>query len=327
VACLLVVYTHAAGFGPIFGVPVAGPWGHAIRIFDTFRMPVFFFVAGLLSTSVLSRSWGQLVRRRVLNLVWVYLAWCVLQAVVLTAFLGEIGLDSWRQAALALVWPQQNLWFLFALALYLVVARAMRPLPAWVQIGAALALAVPAASGLALVSPTNPAVGKTVEYFLAFVAAVHLRPLVDRLGPARPVRAVALAIAFLAAAEIEIRAGVTAVPGVPLITGALAVVAGIELCRVVGEWRSVQPLREVGRRTLPVYCVHFLPAILLPALLGPAIVGSPLLPLWPVLATVACLGVALVVHGLTRRVPGLWSWPFRRARAASARHLAPRIGT
>lgn len=319
-ACFLVVFNHAAGFSPMFGVPIGGAWLHLIRVFDAFRMPVFFFVAGLLSSSTLSATWHEVLRRRVLTLAWVYLVWCLLHAAVLTVCFGTVDPDAWRQAAFALVWPHQNLWFLFALAVYLVVARAIRTLPAWVQVGLALYSALLASSGVAFVSTSNPAVGKTAEYFLAFIVAVHLRPVILRPGPVHPLRAAVLAIAFVAVAEIEIRTGSAAVFGVPVLTGALAVAAAVSVARVVGGWRVMAPWRALGRRTLPVYCVHFLPAIVIPSVFAQSVNSSAVLQIWPMLATILALGIALAVHAATRRVPGLWAFPF--AARSSARRGA-----
>lgn len=82
IAIILVVLFHAIIFSDRVGL--AWLWPVPAGILDTFRMPLFFFAAGLFASKALGMSFADLTRTRLLRLVWLYVLWSFIWAVVFT---------------------------------------------------------------------------------------------------------------------------------------------------------------------------------------------------------------------------------------------------
>ena len=67
--------------------------------------------------------------------------------------------------------PNANLWFIYALPLYLPAAWLLHRFPAWLQI--TVALLVSAAFGMGSVGLISTPWGKTGRYFAFFIVALH----------------------------------------------------------------------------------------------------------------------------------------------------------
>lgn len=125
---LLVVFHHAALTGASIG--------HGWAVFSTLdalakpvRMPLFFAIAGLFAAGALSRSWGRLLTGRVANLVWLYSLWTVIYWLFFRYFdptdgLKPLGLSKWQLIYMWII-PPSGQWFLWLMAIYLVLAKAI----------------------------------------------------------------------------------------------------------------------------------------------------------------------------------------------------------
>ena len=258
-AMLLVILTHA--FAAV--QTVAEPWrplALANYALATVRMPLFFFCAGLLAHWGLAKPWGTVLRRRVWVLLWAYAIWTLLTFAVAS----HLPLLPWAPRppeAATLLWaPYGNEWFLYALILLTLFARALRPLPMAGQ--AAATLAAIAALHVWAAGGTDPLAAADVplrlsDYALgAFMLGVWMAPwVVAALARPGAVRAafVGGAALWLGAmglrmADLEPPTLVSALPGM---AAALA----------LSTWlAAVGPLRRalgwVGRRTLEIFLAH-----------------------------------------------------------------------
>src|SRR5690606_34329911 len=95
------------------------------------------------------------------------------------------------------------------------------------------------------------------------------------------------------------------VPGAALLGEAALLAGAFGAAHLVADRAWARPLREIGRRSLPVYLVHLYPVTLLvlaaravPALHGTPARGVPLVLLVTTLALAASLLVARVLAGL-----------------------------
>lgn len=323
-AIVLVVLYHAAFF--LEDVGLAGPWEDAGGALTTFRMPLFFFTAGVFAAKALGLSLREMVSRRVLRLVWLYVLWSVVWTVALQVLPHLTHQPTWGELALVLVWPHASTstWFIYTLALYFLLAWAIRRLPVWAQLTLATALSL--AFGTGVLDTGNMTWNKMTEYFVFFLAAALLGPRFRELATrVRPRHAVVAAAAYLAVSVVVFLVDAMGVPGVRLGVSWLAVVFGATLAVVLSRRPEMGWLEFLGRRTLPIYVLHFYPILVLCALLEPVAArtgwAAPVLP--PVLTVVAIL-VSLGVERVTRRVPGLYALPSvrRRRPAPDARRPA-----
>jgi uncharacterized membrane protein YcfT len=323
VAIVLVVSFHAVVFPANLGL--AQEWRGFASTLDTFRMPLFFFTSGLFAAKALGRSLSEVWRTRMARLLWLFVLWSLIWFAVFYAAppLGTSRIGQ-RPDELALMFlsPNQNTWYVYALALYFLLAWALRRLPAAVQVGLAALLAV--AFDVGLLDSANGAVDRMGRGFVWFLAAVHLGPRVRALAPRvrwwHPLLALALyggAAALVALSEVK------SAPFVRLALAALAVAAGCTLAVVLSRLAAMDWLRALGRRTLEVYLVHFY------VILGVCLLITPLAAdvaelRWldlalPVLLTVAAVLISLAVRRLSRSLTWLWDRPRRRPNLSEAR--------
>ncbi len=331
---LLVVLHHAVVKNLEIDAPeslagVVAGWGALTSALKPVRMPLFFVLSGFVASRAVHRPWAQ-VRRRALSPYYTYVVWLLLLGAFFsverllpmnrTQDLGELAQD--------LVWASTGVWFLYALAVYFVLAKLLAGLPpGWVIAGAATF------SALSFVFGIEQWNRFSVLFHFTYFALGALAPrLVRRLTehPARPWGGVlALTTAYAALTGLlwlvdlptSAHLLVASVVGVPL---------GLRVS--VALARSGPPARLlgwVGRRTLPIYVMHtvVLAGLLhLPPLLdleqGSVVRGV----LHPLLLSAVAVLVALGAHQVLLRLGATWlfSMPGRPERS---RRQAPRRAT
>lgn len=308
-AIVLVVLFHATQ--AVYGDADQGRWEAVNSVFATFRMPLFFTVSGLFAARSLERPWRWVLTHRVGLYLYLYVLWWLLREAGFELVARAAGTE--RDAPdprLLLVHPSSAMWFLYALALFFLVARAARRVPVPVQLLAAGALSAVAGSSLDIPEGRR----NMALYLVFFLLGAHLSASVRRraersTGPV----AVGLLLAFAGATGLVAVAGLREVPPFRLALGLLAVAAGLALARVVDRTAVRAPLAYLGRNTLPVYVLHSVVLAALVAALPDAVVGWPVSPL-PL--TAVAVGISLGLNLVLRQVPGLLALPGRtRVRA------------
>jgi uncharacterized membrane protein YcfT len=309
-AIVLVVLYHAIVFTGEAGMP--SRWSTIAATLSTFRMPLFFFAAGLFAAKALSWTFADLLRRRLVRLLWIYVLWSALWLAA-AALLPSAGLESGGDGILELllspIRPNANTWFVYALAVYFAIAWVIRRVPVALQL-------VPAAV-LTVLLETNAlrsgdvTLDKMGMYLTFFLLAVHLGGPVLRIAArVRTWHAVALVLAYAASIVVASALSLYYVPGVQLLLSCVAVAVGVAVAVVLSRARWSRGFVALGSRTLPVYLLHFAPVLVLSALLAPAAAQlAPAALAVPPLITVIAIAVSLLVHRLTRGIPGLYGLP------------------
>ncbi|WP_432512427.1 acyltransferase family protein [Kineococcus sp. SYSU DK001] len=328
-AIVLVVTHHAVLFTTAEGLghPAWTALNETLRLL---RMPLFFFLSGLLAVRAVHRPWPDLLRRRTTNDLWVYLLWASAAFAAFTLVVPYArddvpgGPRGWLDQTLLL--PDNGAWYLLALALYLPLGRLTRTVPTVVLLPAAAALA--AALGPGQLVRYSFVWSDLLTLFVFFAAGLRLREGALRLstrvpGPAA-VTALAAVVGALALAVTAL--SLTQVPGVRLLVGAGAVVAGCAVAVRLAPTRLGHGLAHVGSRTLPVYVTHEIVLGVLVLALAPAAgtgLRGPLSLLAPAVLVAAALAVCLPLRGPLTRVPWLLHAPWAAPRQ---REVRPTVG-
>lgn len=319
-AIALVVLYHAVIY--LQGIGVAAQWDRLNNALDTLRMPLFFTMSGVLAARVVRLPFRELFDRRIRLLLYLYVLWTVVQWVffsLLPPFTLENRRPSLDALYLMFVSPNANLWFIYALPLYLSAAHVIRNLRSWLQI--ALAAGVSALFGMGWMGLLTTPWGKTGRYFFFFIAAIHASSwIISVANRARWWHVLASAAGFAISTLVLTNVAIRRVPFTLIIGGLTAVALGITASVVLSRIPWMNWIRLLGAKTLPIYLVHTLPfAVVCAALLGVA----RSLPDWlgligPVLLAAIGILVALGVERVCRDVPGVLSLP---------RWLRPKLGT
>lgn len=106
------------------------------------RMPLFFFVAGLFIRSTFARGNEGIFARRVMNFAWLYLVWaCIMFVMLIVPYNIFMGNDwTWGHPSFQtmIVEPPPTLWFIYALALAVIVTMVTRKVPLWILLSVAI---------------------------------------------------------------------------------------------------------------------------------------------------------------------------------------------
>jgi uncharacterized membrane protein YcfT len=291
------------------------------------RMPLFFLISGMLATSAVTRKWRVVARDKVAGFGYLYLVWLLVHTAVLfflpIPFDTEMARSAGDLIAQATILPTA-LWYLYGLALYFVIAKLVRKLPAPLVLAVAFALSTASAAGW-IYSPANNA--SLYQNLFFFLAGLYLRPHVEEMARwSSWWQVVGTGLSFLVCLVILARFNAMDFPGVWPATSIVATLFAVLAMAKIARWRTLRrPLAALGRRTLPIYVmhlpllayVHWLLAGVVPGLPGP--LRLVLAVVEPVLLTVALVATCLAAHhGLVKAGAGwLFAMPVRNRRTTT----------
>ncbi|GIH76625.1 acyltransferase family protein [Planobispora longispora] len=336
VCILLVVLWHVVAKHYLrvdwrIDLPVAGAWGALGEQLLPLRMPLFFTISGMFALGAVNRPWRMTARSRVAKFLYLYALWLLIHTAILSTT-PEFPTD--RATGVAglveqLTITPSNLWYLYALALYFVIAKLTRRFPRLLVLGLALTLSVLASADL-IAAPGNRA--GLYQNLVFFLAGMHFRPAVERLAAAADRRRLLLTGGGYATALLVMAVlGAQAWPGVWPAVSVAATAFGVTAAVALSRWRLLStPLAALGRQTLPIYVIHMpVLALLDLALAGPlsglgGAGATAVAVVEPILLTALVTGICLALNRGLRAagaVPFLLDLP-GRGRAAG-RHRDP----
>lgn len=309
IAISLVALFHATNW--LIGAGAhAGGWTQANLVMSSLRMPLFFTLAGLFAGKWVAGAWGPLWRTKLRLYLWVFLVWGAVGSVTYFAGLrmrgaGSVTNNMIEPFLMSPLMPRLELWFIWALALFFVVAKLTRRVPVWAQLAVAGIGSAVALSGW---ETASPGWNGAVKYYVFFLVGLHLRGLVlERGSDARRGALVAVFVAWLAVAVGLWALDLRDVLGLYFVNCVLGVAGGIALSRALSRFAV---LRRLGSQTLPVYLAHT-PIIIVAAVLlsrtsfvdGPvvAVLGPPLL-------AASAVALALVLERGLRAAGAPWMY-------------------
>ncbi len=256
VCILLVVLHHVTGkqYGMVVpsGLGLAeDAWLWVTAALKPIRMPLFFAVSGFFAASSIARPWGA-VGKRIVNPYYLYVVWLVVFAGIYSVerTLPANRTDGPLDFLTELVWAATSMWFLFALAAYFVLSKALRHVPAPMVLAGAAAVAV-ATSWLPLDETNRVAVLAHFGYFAFGAYYPHLfRRLASLRLPLLVLLPVYVGLTF-ALEAIGARHSVTV-----LVLSLVGVPMGVAVAVRLAGTSCSRPLGWLGRRTLQVYVMH-----------------------------------------------------------------------
>ncbi len=298
-----------------------------VNFASTMRMPLFFAASGLFAVSwVERRSWREVFSRKLMLLLWVFLIW---QPVVFAYKVAEMLLlpeqpdntlgTQLAKVALSPFRPNGELWFLWALALFFVLAKLTARTPIWIRVG------IPALFSVVWMSVASSVpegvlriVGDgwegALKYYVFFAAAVAFSPRILRFyNEARRTTLLGLLTVWLIVGGLT-SLGIISMgfPGGRFALCVLGVAGGFALARLLS---GVPGLARIGSNTLPVYVAHI--PIIVAGTVALFLLGAA-----PAIRNAAGVSIVLLT---AVAVAGAW-WVHRgliRSRAGSLMYAPP----
>ena len=317
-AILLIVLHHATSYETaIFGdsrTLLVFNWRNVGLFLQHIRLPLFFFLSGVAASGHLSQRAARFDWAKPRGFAVLYAFWAIALLFIVPDWPDlDIGNPASPQRLLGLLLGRSVVWYLWAILLCLLTAHATRRLPAWAVI--AIALGVYALlDRQGLLAGNLPALGRSLPFYLIGFRYPALATERVRL----PKGAITAFVLFIVALKLT---HVSAVWTEALLDAA-GLGVGIGLARNLPEWlpRSVSPLAWTGRRTLPIYILHF-PIIAAVGeasgrLIGPLPMTHPLVAIYaPALAATAVIA-SLALHQMMVKAGAGWLFSPDRSRAS-----------
>ncbi|QHC69329.1 acyltransferase [Rathayibacter sp. VKM Ac-2801] len=327
VAISLVVLYHSSLFLGFFDLAGYVPKLRTVLLY--FPMPVFFFIAGLTAARMLTWTFPELWRRRVLALVYLYLLWSLIRVVfylIVPFSRSEAASPTDPLTVLVLpILPSSSYWFIWALAVFSILAWAIRKVPRWIQLSVAGLLAV-AATTTGLLDTDNIGWDRVLQNFIFFLVAMFIPRTFYRFAARVKVwQALALAAAYLGIIAVIVAFDANRVPGVILIASSVAIIAGIAVSQHLVKVRALRIFVTLGQQSFQIYLLHlFVIAVVVAfvALLGETNVPTLPATIFPTALTVFSLWASLFLFAALRRFSWLWVSPFSTGKSQKKRLAA-----
>lgn len=297
-AIALVVLFHSTNWLGEAGFGIAG-WEFFDETIASIRLPLFFTMSGLFAVKWMRASWRDLWGAKISLFVWVFAVWSVIATFSFMLGLNVQGAEGNYLGQLKnLLWapflPRFELWFIWALALFFVVAKVIHRLPVLVQLGATGVLSIVA---LSEVFVGNAGWVGSAKYFFFFLCGILLRDRIIRWSnTARPTVLASIFVLWVAVALGGTALGFKAFFGYYFVCCVIGVFAGVAVSRVLAR---IPGPRYLGTRTLPVYLTHTTIILIVVWLLAwtlplpeLAVLGAVLPPLLAALAIAVSLGLS-----------------------------------
>ncbi|WP_400765250.1 acyltransferase family protein [Methylosinus sporium] len=314
---ILVVMMHSAlGVGEAMGGEGLLHW--LVAFAKPFRIPGFFFIAGLFLSRAIDRDWRSYLDKKVAHFAYFYCLWLLIQWLFKSALRpGADPLTALGQLALALVEPFGTLWFIYLLPIFFVATKRLRFVPPPLMLLAAAALeAAPIETGWAV---PDEFAARYVYFLSGYLFAPRVFALAE--SARRYPRAALCGLLGWAMADAALAFSPTpfadyptlaSLPLMSLVTGfagAAAVVAGAAL---LADLPSMEWLRYCGANSLAVYLGFFLPmAAARKLIVDHDLVAS--VGLASLIVTMAGVIVPLLLHRVTEQ--GRFRFLFERPRS------------
>jgi len=274
----------------------------------TFIMPLFFLVSGLVLGSALSWPFNVFLKRKVWPIAYLFVVWGGIYAL-----LNWISGDAIGSTALATVSLQSVLWYLGALALYMVIAWLTRSMHTGLVLGASAMLAVP----FAIYFPFEGwGLAHGPHFLVFFLVGCRLPRQVSSRIKAASLREVSfiavLAIVFAVAAYLVPDSRALIYAAAPLVSVPAILIVSQFLLR----WRRIANfIAKLGVASLAIFVVHTLVLDIVRFITSRS-TEMPELFSWiaPILGTVLAVAVAMALWSLRRNLTWLFRPPYRETR-------------
>jgi uncharacterized membrane protein YcfT len=267
-------------------------------------MPLFFVLSGLFAPKWLLKPWRELWTVKLRLYLWVFLLWEMIGSLVFLlgqTMKGEgFGLrDALLGLVVSPVMPRFELWFIWALSIFFIVAKLTRRADPRLQLVIAGSVALVALSGL---ETANVGWSGSLKYYFFFLAGIYLRGWIIRIGSVDNRMLIAAAIVLWAGVTATVALfGLRDVFGLYFLNCLVGVIGGIAFSRTL---RRARWFGMIGRITLPIYLAHTPLVILISFVLSlsfffPA--ASAIAPILPLILALTAVLLSLSLHWFAAR--------------------------
>ena len=302
-----------------------------------FRMPDFFLISGLFLASRIDRPWRSYLDSKVIHFGYFYVLWMSIQFLLKGHDIYvQDGTSGLFTAYLnGFVEPFGTLWFIYMLAVFFFITKALRAAPPiFIFVGAAL-LEAYATTGTIATGHTliDEFAARYVYFFTGYWLARHVFNLAADVDRRSALQIFAGLLVWGVANFIMVQSGLSLQPGISLVMGFVGAGAVIASGVLLSKFKFAAALRYCGENSIVIYLAFFFFMAGTRTLL---LRFAPELGLSLMAATTTAAGVIgpLVLFWATRhtklsflfRRPAWAKWPMALAKPNAEWHSASYVG-
>ena len=218
-----------------------------------FRMPDFFMISGLFLASRIDKPWRTYLDSKVLHFAYFYVLWMTIQTFMKSfGVLQSEGVASFLKIYLEGFYePYGTLWFIYLLAIFFVVTKLLRQVPALlIFAGAALLEMAPIETGFMVI---DEFASRYIYFFTGFWLAKHIL----NYAAAVKLRQLAVILSGLViwgfANYMLVHAGLSTLPGIGLVMGFVGAAAVVSAGVFLAKTKLANAIRYCGENSIVIY--------------------------------------------------------------------------
>jgi surface polysaccharide O-acyltransferase-like enzyme len=223
-------------------------WDAFNHALTPFRMPIFFFISGILSVSTIRSKWSTVLKKSTLRFSYLGILWGGLAAVIVSI------LDHTLNWEILLNVFAESIWFLAALAIYIPITKALSRLNVYLPTIVGIVSFVIAAP---LLSTHFSALSSISFYFFYFsIGVIFSKNLLGKKITISWKTILVSSVLFLISAYIMKQAPVGIADTTSrFLANGFATVLGVSVAIKLLN-KPIQSLTKIGRNTIGIYLVH-----------------------------------------------------------------------
>jgi uncharacterized membrane protein YcfT len=257
ICIILVVLMHST-----LGVEKAvgsESWLHQFILWARpFRMPDFFLISGLFLANRIAAPWRDYLDAKVVHFAYFYVLWMTIQFVVKAPSLYSEGssLDVFWAYASGLVQPYASLWFIYLLAVFFLLVKALRP------VSPPIVLALGAVLEILSIETGSVLVDEFAQRFIYFYSGYLFAPYVFAFARRMRTSPMVLVLPVLGLwvwlNSLMAASGLSTLPLIGLALGYLGSFAVVAIAVLVTRLKLGDVLRYCGEHSIAIYLAFIL---------------------------------------------------------------------
>jgi len=223
-----------------------------------FRMPDFFLISGLFLSTRIDRPWRPYLDTKLVHFAYFYILWMTIQFAMKSTgiFLSDGPLAALQAYGLGLIQPYGTLWFIYLLAIFFVVVKALKDVPPLLifAVGVVLEMAHMETGWIVIDEFAN----RFVYFYAGYWLAKHVFAFAREVNSLNPLGILLGLVMWGIINAILVSNGMAHMPGVSLILGFIGAGAVISTGVLLSRFSFTFPIRYCGENSIVIYLSFFM---------------------------------------------------------------------